>query len=119
MQEHWRAWMVAGLVLAILEVVLPVCIFAGFAVAAALTVFALVSVAAWAALRALSGTNLGEVKRWNRDINDNWVPGALGCLRRRIHRSACQTRAEPMGIAVWKWMRKRAKPPHSASLCAS
>ena len=89
MQEHWWAWMVAGLVLAILEVALPVYIFAGFAVAAVLTggliwlgllsgslpaalaVFALVSVAAWAALRALFGKNLGEVKRWDRDINDN------------------------------------------------
>lgn len=85
----WWVWMVAGLGLAILEVILPGYIFAGFAVAAVLTgaliwlgvlggslpvalvVFAVVSLAAWAALRALFGKNLGEVKRWDRDINDN------------------------------------------------
>lgn len=85
----WWVWMVAGLVLAILEVILPGYIFAGFAVAAVLTgaliwlgvlggslpvalvVFALVSLAAWGGLRVLFGKNLGEVKRWDRDINDN------------------------------------------------
>ncbi len=85
----WWVWMVAGLGLAILEVILPGYIFAGFAVAAVLTgaliwlgvlgaslpvalvVFAVVSLAAWGALRALFGKNLGEVKRWDRDINDN------------------------------------------------
>jgi membrane protein implicated in regulation of membrane protease activity len=85
----WWIWVVAGLGLAILEVILPGYIFAGFAVAAVLTggliwlgalggslpvalaVFAVVSLAAWAAVRALFGKNLGEVKRWDRDINDN------------------------------------------------
>jgi inner membrane protein len=85
----WWVWMVAGLGLAILEVILPGYLFAGFAVAAVLTgaliwlgvlgaslpvalvVFAFVSLAAWGALRALFGKNLGEVKRWDRDINDN------------------------------------------------
>lgn len=85
----WWVWIVAGLGLAALEVILPGYIFAGFAIAAVLTgaliwlgvlggslpvalvVFALVSLAAWGALRALFGKNLGEVKRWDRDINDN------------------------------------------------
>ena len=81
--------MVAGLGLATLEVVLPGYIFAGFAVAAvatggliwldflgkslplALVVFAVLSVAGWAAMRRIFGKNLGEVKRWDSDINDN------------------------------------------------
>jgi membrane protein implicated in regulation of membrane protease activity len=89
MADVWWVWVVAGLVLAILEVILPGYIFAGFAVAAVLTggliwlgllggslpvslaVFAVVSLVAWGALRALFGKNLGEVKRWDRDINDN------------------------------------------------
>ena len=89
MAQLWWVWMVAGLGLAILEVVIPGYIFAGFAVAAVLTggliwlgvlggnlavmlvVFAVVSVGAWAGLRAAFGKNLGEVKRWDSDINDN------------------------------------------------
>jgi membrane protein implicated in regulation of membrane protease activity len=89
MADVWWVWVVSGLVLAILEVILPGYIFAGFAVAAVLTggliwlgllggslpvslaVFAVVSLVAWGALRALFGKNLGEVKRWDRDINDN------------------------------------------------
>lgn len=85
----WWVWMVAGLVLAIIEVILPGYIFAGFAVAAVvnggliwlgllggnlavmLAVFAVISVLAWAGLRLVFGKNLGEVKRWDRDINDN------------------------------------------------
>jgi inner membrane protein len=88
MAVYWWVWMVAGLVLAILEVILPGYIFAGFAVAAVCTggliwlgvlgqslpvmlvVFAVISVGAWAGLRAAFGKNLGEVKRWDRDIND-------------------------------------------------
>jgi membrane protein implicated in regulation of membrane protease activity len=86
--EAW-IWIVAGFGLAILEVVLPGYIFAGFAVAAVLTgaliwlgvlggslpaalaVFALLSVAGWLALRRLFGKNRGEAKVWDRDINDN------------------------------------------------
>ncbi len=89
MAQLWWVWVVAGMGLAILEVVIPGYIFAGFAVAAVLTggliwlgvlggnlammlaVFAVVSLGAWAGLRALFGKNLGEVKRWDRDINDN------------------------------------------------
>lgn len=88
MTGAWWIWMVAGVGLAILEVVLPGYIFAGFAVAAVLTggliwlgalgdslptalvVFAAVSVASWLSLRFFFGKNLGEVKHWDRDIND-------------------------------------------------
>ncbi len=88
MAGEWWIWVVAGLVLAIIEVIIPGYIFAGFAVASILTggviwlgllggslpvalaVFAVISVISWALLRALFGRNLGEVKRWDRDIND-------------------------------------------------
>ena len=89
MAGDWWLWVVAGLGLAILEVVLPGYIFAGFSVAAvatggliwmgllgqslplALVVFSALSVAGWVILRRIFGKNLGEVKRWDRDINDN------------------------------------------------
>jgi membrane protein implicated in regulation of membrane protease activity len=82
-------WVVAGLGLGVLEVILPGYIFAGFAVAAVLTgglvwlgvlggslplalaVFAVLSVACWLGLRRAFGRNRGEVKVWDRDINDN------------------------------------------------
>ncbi len=88
MWTEWWVWVVAGLVLAILEVVLPGYVFAGFAVGAVLTggltwlgflggslpaalvVFAVFSLAGWAIMRALFGKNLGEVKRWDKDINE-------------------------------------------------
>lgn len=86
--DLWWVWIVAGLVLAMIEIVIPGYIFAGFAVAAVATggliwsgllggslpvtlvVFAGVSLLAWVALRAVFGTTLGQVKRWDRDIND-------------------------------------------------
>ena len=89
MATLWWVWVLAGLGLAILEVLIPGYVFAGFAVAAVLTgglvwlgimgsslpamlvVFALVSLGAWAGLRFAFGRNLGEAKRWDRDINDN------------------------------------------------
>ena len=37
----------------------------------ALLVMAVASVASWALLRYFFGKNLGEVKRWDRDINEN------------------------------------------------
>lgn len=87
--QEWWVWMVAGAVLAILEVVLPGFILLGFALGAALTglllwfgvlggslgllllVFGIASLVAWLALRRLVGVRRGQVKVWNRDINDN------------------------------------------------
>jgi len=85
----WWAWVVAGFALGVLEVLAPGFIFVGFAIGAVLTgilvglgvlgqnvallllVFALLSLAAWAITRRLVGTRKGQVKLWDRDINDN------------------------------------------------
>jgi hypothetical protein len=37
----------------------------------ALVVMAIASMASWGLLRYFFGKNLGEVKRWDRDINEN------------------------------------------------
>jgi len=84
----WWAWVAAGFVLGILEVAVPGFIFLGFAIGAVVTggliwagvlganlpflllVFALASLAGWVALRQLFGVRKGQVKIWDRDIND-------------------------------------------------
>lgn len=84
----WWAWVVAGFVLGILEVAVPGFIFLGFAIGAVVTgvlilvgalganlpflvlVFALASLAGWAVLRQMFGVRKGQVKIWDRDIND-------------------------------------------------
>ncbi len=83
----WWAWVILGFLLGILEVAVPGFIFLGFAVGAILTgitvglgipggptalflIFAVTSVVAWIALRRLVGVRLGQVKIWDRDIND-------------------------------------------------
>lgn len=89
MLDQWWVWIVAGFALGVLEVLIPGFIFLGFAIGAAVTgilvglgalggnvpmmvlVFAVVSVAAWLALRRLMGVREGQVKIWDRDINDN------------------------------------------------
>lgn len=90
----WWLWMVAGLVLAILEVLAPGWIFLGFAIGAGVTgallwiggplgalisgslpavllIFALLSLAGWLALRSIFGLRGGSVKTFEDDINDN------------------------------------------------
>lgn len=85
----WWVWIVIGFALAVLEVIVPGYIFLGFAIGAALVgialglgilggslavlllVFAALSVAAWLGLRRLMGVRKGQVKIWDRDINDN------------------------------------------------
>ena len=84
----WWAWVILGFILGILEVALPGYIFLGFAVGAVVTgvivglgitagatalflIFAVVSVVSWIALRRLIGVRQGQVKIWDRDINDN------------------------------------------------
>ena len=87
--NEWWIWMAAGLVLAIAEILIPAWIFLGFAVGAfamgvmiwlgigtglslawSLVVFALLSLIAYILLRQAFGIRRGQVKVWDRDIND-------------------------------------------------
>ena len=87
----WWIWIIAGLALAIMEVLVPVQIFLGFAlgatgVGAALLLgvpglagslpalgltFAVLSLAAWLILRPLMGVRKGQVKHFEHDINED------------------------------------------------
>ena len=85
----WWVWVVAGFLLGILEVFTPGFIFLGFAVGAVLTgalvgiglapasfpqlllIFAALSVLAWFSMRRLAGVRQGQVKKSDRDVNDN------------------------------------------------
>ncbi len=84
----WWAWVILGFALGVLEVLAPGFIFLGFAIGAVLTgilvgigipagvpalilIFAVVSVVAWLVLRRVVGVREGQVKVWDRDINDN------------------------------------------------
>lgn len=91
MLSTWWTWMVAALVLAILEVFLPTQILLGFAIGAAgvglglalgipwlagslpalALVFAFLSLIAWLVLRRVMGVYKGQVKVWERDINED------------------------------------------------
>ncbi len=89
MWATWWVWVVAGFGLGVLEVLVPGFIFLGFAIGGVLTgvlvglgvlggnlpllllVFAVLSVLAWLGLRAKMGVRGGQVKLWDRDINDN------------------------------------------------
>ena len=84
----WWVWISAAVVLAILEVMVPGYIFLGFAVGAAfmgimialgisgfslpwaLVIFAVLSLVAYLAMRKIFGIRHGQVKIWDRDIND-------------------------------------------------
>jgi membrane protein implicated in regulation of membrane protease activity len=92
--QMWWVWGVAALALAILEVLAPGYLFLGFAIGAAATgvlllaggpfaawlgaslpllilCFAVCSLASWIALRRVLGVRKGQVKVWDRDINDD------------------------------------------------
>ena len=87
--QEWWVWVVVGVTLAVAEVILPGFILLGFAIGAALVglllligvlsgnlfalilVFAIASLVAWIALRRLVGIRKGQVKIWDRDINEN------------------------------------------------
>lgn len=83
----WWAWVILGFALGVLEVLAPGFIFLGFAIGAVLTgvlvgigipagvpalilIFAIMSVVAWLVLRRVVGVREGQVKVWDRDIND-------------------------------------------------
>ena len=90
MWTSWVFWMIAAVALAILEVFAPSFIFLGFAIGAAIVglllllggsvislslpmtvlVFAVVSLISWIALRRVMGVRQGQVKVWDKDIND-------------------------------------------------
>lgn len=85
----WWVWVVAGVVLGVLEIMVPGFVFLGFAIGAALTgalvglglapgnvallalVFAVLSLAAWLVLRQAVGVTKTQVKVWKDDINEN------------------------------------------------
>ena len=87
--QLWWVWAAGGVVLAILEVFAPGYFFLGFAAGAVLVglglatgflggslpvmalVFAVVSLVAWLIVRRLVGVRKGQVKVWDRDINEN------------------------------------------------
>lgn len=91
MWSVWWVWIVGALVLAIVEVLAPAQIFLGFAVGAGLTglalligipglagslpatvlVFAILSLIAWITIRRAVGIRKGQVKVWDRDINED------------------------------------------------
>ncbi|MDN5786212.1 NfeD family protein [Pseudorhodobacter sp.] len=85
----WWVWIVAGFALGVLEILVPGYIFLGFAIGAVITgvlvgigvlgtntaitmlVFAVASLMAWFVTRRFLGSHAGQVKIWDRDINDN------------------------------------------------
>lgn len=87
--QEWWVWALAGLVLTMLEVVLPGFILLGFAIGAGVTglsiwlgilggslpvlllVTAVVALVAWWVLRSALGVRKGQTKIWNKDINEN------------------------------------------------
>lgn len=84
----WWVWLAAALLLAILEILVPAFLFLGFAIGAALVglamlgplallspamillIFAGLSLAAWLMLRKIFALPHGQVKRFDRDINE-------------------------------------------------
>lgn len=84
----WWVWVLAGVILAGLEITLPGFVFLGFAlgalgnglllffglapenVALLALIFAVLSLAAWLLLRRLVGVTKTQVKVWKDDIND-------------------------------------------------
>jgi len=85
----WWVWLVFAALLGILELILPGFMALGFGLGAALVgvliafgvlggnlavmvlVFAVGSLAAWIGLRRWAGIRKGQVKVWDRDINEN------------------------------------------------
>ncbi|MCE6952165.1 hypothetical protein LAZ40_19100 [Cereibacter sphaeroides] len=84
----WWAWVVGGLLVGMIELLVPGFVFLGFSggaiatgvlvwlgleagLPALLLIFALISLAIWLVLRRLFGLPGGSVKVWDRDINDD------------------------------------------------
>lgn len=88
MWSLWWVWLAAGVGLGILEILAPGYVFLGFAIGAGvvggllaagfsgglpilLVIFAVLSLASWLALRKIFGIRQGQVKVWDRDINED------------------------------------------------
>ncbi len=91
MWSVWWMWIIGAVVLGIIEVLAPAQIFLGFAIGAAVTglallvgvpgmatslpmtlmVFATLSLVAWIVTRRVLGVRPGQIKVFDRDINDD------------------------------------------------
>ena len=87
--QTWWVWAVASIALFGLEVLAPGFIFLGFGVGAGIValllalgvlgsnvatialVFAVISLLAWLVMRQVFGVRKGQVKVWDKDINDD------------------------------------------------
>jgi membrane protein implicated in regulation of membrane protease activity len=85
----WWVWSLGAVALLVLEVFAPGFLFLGFGAGAAFVaallalgiapenpailalIFAVVSMAAWYAMRSIFGVRKGQVKVWDKDINDD------------------------------------------------
>ena len=86
--QEWWVWVAVGVLLAVLEIVAPAYVFLGFSIGVILTgllmligvaggslpllilIAAVLSLVAWLVLRRVFGVRQGQVKIWDRDIND-------------------------------------------------
>jgi len=89
MIDIWWVWAVAAVALLALEVLAPGFVFLGFGIGAGvvtlglllgligpgapalLLIFAVASLLAWVAMRRLFSRGRGQVKVWDKDINDD------------------------------------------------
>jgi len=87
--QEWWVWIVGGIALGVLELIAPAFVLLGFSIGALVTgilialgmvgaslpvlilIFAVTSLVAWMALRKVFGLRRGQVKIWDRDINDH------------------------------------------------
>lgn len=88
--DQWWLWMGGGIALLILEIFAPGFLFLGFGVGAmlvglllsfggglvtslpvALLIFAVLSLLVWLVTRKLAGERKGQIKIWDRDINED------------------------------------------------
>lgn len=83
----WWVWLLAALVLGMLEIAAPAFILLGFAIGAAITslivavaspsvaatllIFAVLSLISWLVLQRVFSLKKGQVKTFDTDINDN------------------------------------------------
>jgi len=86
--QEWWVWIVGGIALGVLEIIAPAFVLLGFSIGALATgllialgllgsslpvlilVFAVISLVAWLVMRKVFGLKRGQVKIWDKDIND-------------------------------------------------